>query len=76
MHGNVRQWCSDYYAKQYDLKNLKDPTGPATGTTQVLRGGSWDDFPKNCRSAYRDSFSQTSRSGYTGFRVVMVPRGR
>ncbi len=76
MHGNVRQWCSDYYFSKYDLKNVKDPTGPATGPTRVLRGGAWDDFPKNCRSAYRDSFSQTPHSGYIGFRVVMVPRGR
>jgi formylglycine-generating enzyme required for sulfatase activity len=76
MHGNVRQWCSDYYSKEYDQRSAKDPTGPPQGTIRVLRGGSWDDFPKNCRSAYRDSYSQTPRSAYCGFRLVLVLKGR
>ena len=52
MHGNVNEWCWDYYG-EYDLKNTAEPEGALEGTRHVYRGGGWNDFGKNMRSAYR-----------------------
>ena len=43
MHGNVNEWCWDYYGA-YDAAQRDDPTGAATGTRHVYRGGGWNDF--------------------------------
>lgn len=52
MHGNVGEWVWDYYG-EYSTDPQTDPTGPETGTRRVNRGGGWNDFAKNLRSAYR-----------------------
>ena len=52
MHGNVNEWCWDYYGS-YDAAVLENPTGPNFGTRHIYRGGGWNDFAKNLRSAYR-----------------------
>jgi formylglycine-generating enzyme required for sulfatase activity len=52
MHGNVWQWCQDNYGV-YLQKDVVDPQGAEKDDTRVLRGGSWLDFPVNCRSASR-----------------------
>jgi len=52
MHGNIWEWCNDWYA---DYEGLAlDPTGPATGTLRVLRSGYWNYSGMDCRSAARD----------------------
>ena len=51
-HGNVNEWCWDYYG-EYDIAQTNDPTGAETGTRHIYRGGGWNDFAKNMRSAYR-----------------------
>src|SRR5262249_13324134 len=55
MHGNVFQWCADYYGK-YEVDQKTDPDGPAKGDEKerrVLRGGAWNDSLRHCRAAYR-----------------------
>ena len=69
MHGNVGEWCWDIYAP-YDIKNKTNPTGPSTGTRRVNRGGGWNDFAKNMRSAYRAAAPQERRLYNVGFRLA------
>ena len=73
MHGNVWEWCGDYYRKDYYNNSPKrDPTGLDEGTFRVLRGGGWS-FPSQfCRSANRIRFSADFRNYYPGFRVLRV----
>jgi formylglycine-generating enzyme required for sulfatase activity len=71
MHGNVFEWCHDYYGEDYYKSSPeKDPTGPTSGSSRVLRGGSWNYSTRNTRSAYRVSNDADVRHDYNGFRVV------
>ena len=69
MHGNVAEWCFDYYG-EYDLENTNNPTGSETGTLKVNRGGAWNDYAKHLRSAYRASTTPTQSISTIGFRIV------
>jgi formylglycine-generating enzyme required for sulfatase activity len=72
MHGNVLEFCNDYYAADYYAASPPiDPQGPARGEFRVLRGGSWSSFPRGCRSAKRYRDRPTIRSTNLGFRVVL-----
>jgi len=71
MHGNVWEWTNDWYDKNsYSQDGTDDPTGPAGGREKVLRGGSWIDWPKDCRSAKRREFDPNKNYTDIGFRVV------
>lgn len=69
MHGNVSEWVWDYYSA-YDTAANADPTGPETGTRRVYRGGGWNDFAKNMRSAYRATLPEDKGSFNLGIRLV------
>jgi formylglycine-generating enzyme required for sulfatase activity len=86
MHGNVQEWCSDYYdPNYYKTSPKKDPKGPDKGVLptdydnefyRVVRGGSWLDEGRGCRCAYR--FRAMPHDGYmiVGFRVVCDVSGK
>jgi formylglycine-generating enzyme required for sulfatase activity len=70
VHGNVNEWCHDYYGENYyEQSPEKDPTGPAEGPFRVLRGGSWRNFTRDSRSASRLG-SRAYRGYNVGFRLV------
>ena len=74
MHGNVYEWCADSYdSDYYGDSPTDDPTGPATRSYRVVRGGSWGSFAGSCRSAFRGNFSPGIRFSGLGFRVALVP---
>ena len=79
MHGNLREWCADWYDEDYYGKSPRqNPTGPSSGADRVLRGGSWGAHPCVCRSANRYGTYPTSALGSVGhgFRVCcVVPAG-
>lgn len=70
MHGNVSEWVWDYYG-EYPTDEQTDPAGPTSGTLRVYRGGGWNDFAKNMRSAYRATLEQNKGSFNLGIRLVL-----
>ncbi|GHU24625.1 hypothetical protein FACS1894164_11690 [Spirochaetia bacterium] len=69
MHGNVWEWCWDWKG-DYSSSSQTDPSGVASGTYRVLRGGEWNLGARALRSALRNYRDATSRYNYVGFRVV------
>ena len=69
VHGNVWEWCQDWYG-EYSSGRVIDPTGPESGTSRVLRGGAWLNYPVYCRSAIRFDFQPEYRYYNVGFRAA------
>ena len=73
VHGNVQEWCEDWYEEYYYFDSPKDyPRGPQRGTLRVVRGGCWGMLAHDCRSAARRGHDPKAPSDTIGFRVIMV----
>jgi formylglycine-generating enzyme required for sulfatase activity len=68
MHVNVMEWCLDWYGTYPGT--VTDPRGAVSGSSRVLRGGSWDDNASFCRSAMQYALPPNIRGFVTGFRIA------
>ncbi len=74
MHGSVLEWCQDWFDDGYYKQSpVDDPTGAATGSRRVDRGGSWNFPARWCRSAFRSHAGPGFRYNNWGFRASLVP---
>ncbi|MEX0321482.1 MAG: bifunctional serine/threonine-protein kinase/formylglycine-generating enzyme family protein [Puniceicoccaceae bacterium] len=71
MHGNVWEWCSDWYEDHRSAENSTNQSGPDVGSEKVLRGGGWGSFARYCRSSSRFKSTPGTRGGSIGFRVAL-----
>jgi eukaryotic-like serine/threonine-protein kinase len=73
MHGNVWEWCEDSWHDSYQGAPKDGSAWINNNTDVVLRGGSWNYHPGNCRSSLRNRSARESQNNYYGFRVVCAP---
>lgn len=76
LHGNVWEWCQDYWSEHLPGGSIVDPEGPAKGMARAVRGGDWSDWNdswRRCRSAGRFNNFPSFWNIHTGFRPVLAP---
>jgi formylglycine-generating enzyme required for sulfatase activity len=74
MHGNVYEWCLDWYVADLGVDLVVDPVGGDTGSARVGRSGSWNGDAKGCRSANRNYGPPSTSATTLGFRAALAPR--
>ena len=72
MHGNVCEWCSDWYG-DYPSGTMSDPSGPSVGSVRIVRRGCWAENAEGCQSANRGRFSAADSNDFLGFRLALSP---
>ena len=74
MHGNVWEWCLDPWHESYGGAPYDGSVWAQNGRDEyrVIRGGSWFNEARHCRSAYRNCLSPEDRSAQLGFRIVLA----
>ncbi|MDR0506035.1 MAG: formylglycine-generating enzyme family protein [Dysgonamonadaceae bacterium] len=72
MSGNVWEWCSDWYSSAYPF-GTNNPVGAASGSSRVIRGGSWYYVASMCTVSYRFDNTPSYRDYNRGFRLALVP---
>ena len=70
MHGNVWEWCSDWFAP-YPAKAVTDPSGPGESKFKVFRGGGWNQAIEFARSSNRFMMSPSNGIHFVGFRLAL-----
>jgi formylglycine-generating enzyme required for sulfatase activity len=77
MHGNVWEWCQDHWHSNYEGAPTDGSAwlSEEEGASRILRGGSWVNDPRHCRSAYRSDINPRDPNLFIGFRVVSSAPG-
>ncbi len=71
MSGNVFEWCQDWFSSSYYYNGPQtNPTGPSSGSSRVLHGGSWNGIAIGCRVSNRSNRKPSSRYSIDGFRLA------
>ncbi len=70
MHGNLSEWCNDWYSEGYSPSDQTDPTGAEAGVEKIQRGGNWGNCAFACRSARRGHQNPETSIQKAGFRVL------